>query len=177
MNRRGARTLRRLPGNRAVERPIDLEDAGAIAESAEAPNVSRRELVARDLVVEVAERIGAHHEVVLPLAEHEVARVAREVARLDVEAVAICLRMIREYDSGEAWTFLAVLVPLLISLTVENFLADSASPGGVAYNLALSSMLACGALYPKTAPATSPATVHVLTLQPTGTPGAWSTSG
>jgi O-antigen ligase len=92
------------------------------------------------------------------------------------QAVIICVRLIRDHDSGEAWTFLAILVPLLISLTVENFLADSASPGGVAYNLALSAMLACGSLHPTIVADPAPSGVHILTLQPTGTPGAWSTS-
>jgi O-Antigen ligase len=94
-----------------------------------------------------------------------------------IQAVVICLRLIRDHDSGEAWTFLAVLVPLLISLAVENFLADSASPGGVAYNLVLSSMLACGSLHSRSAAAAAaPSSVQVFAVQPTGTPGAWSTS-
>src|SRR5207247_1035066 len=49
VDRAGASTIGGAPWNRAIERPIDLEDAGAIAESAEAPNVSRRERGARDL--------------------------------------------------------------------------------------------------------------------------------
>ena len=93
-----------------------------------------------------------------------------------VQTVFICARLIRDHDSGEAWTFLAILIPLLISLTVENFLADSASPGGVAYNLALSAMLACGSLYSNTVSDAHPSGVHLFTLQTTGTPGAWSTS-
>jgi O-Antigen ligase len=58
------------------------------------------------------------------------------------QAARICFRIIRETDSKEAWAFLAILVPLLISLTVENFLAESASPGGVGYTLVLTCMLA-----------------------------------
>jgi hypothetical protein len=56
------------------------------------------------------------------------------------------LRMIKQHDSIDAWAFLAVAVPMLISLAVENFLADAASPGGVGYNLALTAMLASGTL-------------------------------
>jgi O-Antigen ligase len=66
------------------------------------------------------------------------------------QAVLICFRLIRENDAKEAWAFLAILVPLLISLTVENFLAESASPGGVGYTLVLTSMLARTSLQPKT---------------------------
>src|SRR3984893_5497939 len=69
------------------------------------------------------------------------------------QAVRICFRLIRETDSKEAWAFLAILVPLLISLTVENFWAESASPGGVGYALVLTSMLARTSLQPKTQPA------------------------
>jgi hypothetical protein len=69
------------------------------------------------------------------------------------EAVRICVRLIRETESKEAWAFLAILVPLLISLTVENFLAESASPGGVGYALVLTSMLARASLQPKPQPA------------------------
>lgn len=69
------------------------------------------------------------------------------------QAVRICVRLIRETDSKEAWAFLAILVPLLISLTVENFLAESASPGGVGYALVLTSMLARAGLQPKPQPA------------------------
>ena len=60
--------------------------------------------------------------------------------------VMTCLRMIKQHDSVDAWAFLAVAVPMLISLAVENFLADAASPGGVGYNLALTAMLASGTL-------------------------------
>lgn len=69
------------------------------------------------------------------------------------EGVRICVRLIRETDSKEAWAFLAILAPLLISLTVENFLAESASPGGVGYALVLTSMLARTGLQPKPQPA------------------------
>jgi O-antigen ligase len=47
-------------------------------------------------------------------------------------------------NSLQGWAFLAIFVPMLISLTVENFLADGASPGGVGYSLVLTSMLASG---------------------------------
>lgn len=46
--------------------------------------------------------------------------------------------------SPQSWAFLAIFVPLMISLTVKNFLADGASPGGVGYSLVLTSMLASG---------------------------------
>jgi len=92
------------------------------------------------------------------------------------QAISICFRMIKNYDSPEAWAFLAILAPLLISLTVENFLADSASPGGVAYNLILTSMLASGPVVAKTAVPAPTGHVHVLTIPSNGSPGAWSTS-
>ena len=56
-------------------------------------------------------------------------------------AMRICFRQIRLDGAAEAWAFLAILVPLLISLTVENFLAEAASPGGVGYALVLTCML------------------------------------
>ena len=91
-----------------------------------------------------------------------------------VQTISICFRMIKAHDSAEAWAFLAILVPLLISLAVENFLADSASPGGVAYNLVLTSMLACAPVRAETALSVSPG--YVLTFPPEGASGAWSTS-
>jgi hypothetical protein len=90
------------------------------------------------------------------------------------QAVSICFELIRNYDAKEAWAFLAIVGPLLISFAVENFLADSASPGGVGYNLLLTSMVACGAAY---AQAKSPAVanpLHSLTFHPAD--GAWSQS-
>src|SRR5256885_7709924 len=92
------------------------------------------------------------------------------------QAISICFRMIKNYDSPEAWAFLAILAPLLISLTVENFLADPASPGGVAYNLILTSMLASGPVVAKTAVPAPTGHVHVFTIPSNGSPGAWSTS-
>lgn len=59
-------------------------------------------------------------------------------------ALRTCIRQIRATDARQAWLFLAILIPMLISLTVENFLADAASPGGVGYNLILAAMLAGG---------------------------------
>ena len=56
---------------------------------------------------------------------------------------------LREHRSPQAWAFLAISVPLLISLTVENFLADSGSPGGVGYNLILTSLVAGYGLVPE----------------------------
>jgi len=61
-----------------------------------------------------------------------------------VEAIKTCLKMIAQDGPLEAWAFLAVFVPLLITLTVENILADSGSPGGVGYNLVLTAMVAVG---------------------------------
>jgi O-antigen ligase len=52
------------------------------------------------------------------------------------------LRLVAKNASPQAWAFLAIFVPLLISLTVENVLADSGSPGGVGYNLVLTSLMA-----------------------------------
>ena len=54
----------------------------------------------------------------------------------------LALRMIAREGSVQAWAFLAIFAPLLLSLTVENFLADSGSPGGVGYTLVLTCMLA-----------------------------------
>ena len=48
MDRSGAAALARLPGNRAVERPVDLEDARAVAESLEFAAVAGRQAVAGD---------------------------------------------------------------------------------------------------------------------------------
>jgi len=56
--------------------------------------------------------------------------------------VSLDLRLVAANSSPQAWAFLAILGPLLISLTVENFLADSGSPGGVGYNLVLTSLMA-----------------------------------
>jgi O-antigen ligase len=65
---------------------------------------------------------------------------------------------LRDYRSPQAWAFLAISVPLLISLTVENFLADSGSPGGVGYNLILTSLVAASGLSLETSsPSYSPA--------------------
>ena len=62
------------------------------------------------------------------------------------------LHAIREHASPEAWAFLAISAPLLISLTVENVLADSGSPGGVGYNLILTAMVAACGLLPEKEP-------------------------
>jgi O-antigen ligase len=56
--------------------------------------------------------------------------------------IKLDLQLVAENASPQAWGFLAIVVPLLISLTVENILADSGSPGGVGYNLVLSSFMA-----------------------------------
>jgi DNA invertase Pin-like site-specific DNA recombinase len=45
-------------------------------------------------------------------------------------------------NSREGWAFLAIFIPLLISLTVENIFADASSPGGMGYLLVLTFMLA-----------------------------------
>lgn len=91
------------------------------------------------------------------------------------QAISLCLRMIKEHDSREAWAFLAILVPTLISLTVENFLADSASPGGVGYNLLLTSMIACGSIYADAQSRAAANPVHTLTYRPDAS-GAWTMS-
>lgn len=59
----------------------------------------------------------------------------------------ISVAMVANNSSREAWAFLAIFVPFLISLTVENVLADSGSPGGVGYNLVLTSMMAAYGLF------------------------------
>lgn len=92
------------------------------------------------------------------------------------QAVRTCLRLIREHDSPEAWAFLAIIVPLLISLAIENFLADSASPGGVAYNLALASMLSAGFRHAKTTPYTAPQFWDGLMWRTEIRPGVWNAS-
>jgi hypothetical protein len=55
--------------------------------------------------------------------------------------ILVCLRMMRT-NSPEAWASFAIAVPLLISLLVENVLADAGSPGGVGYLMVVTSMLA-----------------------------------
>jgi O-antigen ligase len=82
-----------------------------------------------------------HDEFLRSLYEWGIPGLALLVAFL-VLAFRSCLRRIRETDAPEAWLFLAMAVPILISLTVENFLADSASPGGVGYTLVLAALLA-----------------------------------
>jgi O-antigen ligase len=64
-------------------------------------------------------------------------------------ALKLSIRMVKEDASPAAWAFLAIFVPLLLSLTVENFLADSGSPGGVGYCLVLTCMVAAYGLYPE----------------------------
>jgi O-antigen ligase len=54
---------------------------------------------------------------------------------------AVCLQMVQR-NSREGWAFLAIFIPLLISLTVENIFADASSPGGMGYLLVLTFMLA-----------------------------------
>ncbi len=56
------------------------------------------------------------------------------------ELALVCLRMVRT-NSREGWAFFAIFVPLLISLLVENVLADAGSPGGVGYLMVLTAML------------------------------------
>jgi O-antigen ligase/polysaccharide polymerase Wzy-like membrane protein len=90
------------------------------------------------------------------------------------QVISICFEMIRNYDAREAWAFLAILVPLLISLAVENFLADSASPGGVGYNLLLTSMLTCASVYGESQSPAMTSPVHSLTFHSAG--GAWNQS-
>jgi O-antigen ligase len=59
-----------------------------------------------------------------------------------VRILKLDLRQVSKNASPQAWAFLAIVVPFFISLSVENFLADSGSPGGVGYNLVLTSMMA-----------------------------------
>jgi hypothetical protein len=53
----------------------------------------------------------------------------------------VCMQMVRR-NSREGWAFLAIFIPLLISLAVENIFADASSPGGMGYLLVLTFMLA-----------------------------------
>jgi O-antigen ligase len=85
-----------------------------------------------------------HDEFLRALYEWGVPGVLLLIAFL-VEASRICIRKIRECNADVGWLFIAILVPMLISLAVENFLAESASPGGVGYMLVLTAMLAGGA--------------------------------
>jgi hypothetical protein len=72
--------------------------------------------------------------------------------------------------------FLAIVVPLMISLAVENFLADSASPGGVAYNLMLTSMRSTGSAYAETKLQPAFIVLDSFILHTETPPGAWSAS-
>jgi O-antigen ligase len=54
---------------------------------------------------------------------------------------SICAQMVK-HNSREGWAFLAIFVPLLISLSVENIFADASSPGGVGYLMVLTYLLA-----------------------------------
>ena len=92
------------------------------------------------------------------------------------QALKISVRMIQRYDSKEAWAFLAIAVPLLISLAVENFLADSASPGGVAYNLILTSMLATASGCAQVQVRQPFAAFDGLMLHAANPPGSWNAS-
>jgi O-Antigen ligase len=53
----------------------------------------------------------------------------------------VCIQMVRR-NSPEGWAFLAIFIPLLISLTVENIFADASAPGGMGYLVVLTFMLA-----------------------------------
>jgi hypothetical protein len=59
----------------------------------------------------------------------------------------LVLTKITELGSREAWAFLAISVPLLISLTVENVFAESAGPSGVGYSLVLTALVASGCTF------------------------------
>jgi len=59
-----------------------------------------------------------------------------------VEVFTICNEMIVRYHSWQAGAFAAILVPLMVSLTVENILAESSAPVGVGYCLVLAGMAA-----------------------------------
>ena len=56
VHRRRLRALGRPPRDRPVERPVELEDAGPVAEPLEPPPVARRQLAARD-----AEQLARRH--------------------------------------------------------------------------------------------------------------------
>ena len=64
------------------------------------------------------------------------------LALLLAEAGKIGLRMATRSGSWGAWAFLAIFVPMLISLTFENILAEGGGPAGVGYSLVLTSMAA-----------------------------------
>jgi hypothetical protein len=51
-------------------------------------------------------------------------------------------RVARKYRSNEGLAFLAIAAPLVLSLLIDNILSDSASPGGIGYNLVITSMIA-----------------------------------
>jgi len=51
-------------------------------------------------------------------------------------------KVARENRSKEGFAFLAIAAALLLSLLIENILSDSSSPGGIGYNLVISSMIA-----------------------------------
>jgi O-Antigen ligase len=91
-------------------------------------------------------------------------------------AISISIRLIQRYESKEAWAFLAIAVPLLISLAIENFLADSASPGGVAYNLLLTSMLAARSGYAEVKVRQPFPVFDALGWRTANPPGAWNAS-
>jgi len=55
----------------------------------------------------------------------------------------ICLRMVRT-NSREAWACCAMCGSLLITLLVENILAEAGAPGGVGYLMVVTAMLAAG---------------------------------
>lgn len=53
----------------------------------------------------------------------------------------ICIRTLPT-NSPRAWAFLAIFVPLIISMIVENILPDAGSPGGVGYLMVTTALLA-----------------------------------
>jgi O-antigen ligase len=75
---------------------------------------------------------------------------------------------LRDHRSPQAWAFLAISVPLLISLSVENFLADSGSPGGVGYNLILTSLVAAYGLIPESSEQSESQTIPEAMSHPSG---------
>ena len=75
------------------------------------------------------------------------------------------IKIVVQEGSPDAWAFMAIFAPMLLSLAVENFLADSGSPGGVGYTLVLTCMLAARGFMSGTNP--GPATEAAFRSVPT----------
>ncbi|MGH9678368.1 MAG: O-antigen ligase family protein, partial [Candidatus Acidiferrales bacterium] len=87
------------------------------------------------------------------------------------ELASICVRLVRS-NSREGWAFLAMLVPLCISLLVENILADAGSPGGVGYALVATAILAAwNSVSVRQREAAGPSSSHTLRADQLGIEG------